>query len=189
MADYAPNYTSRYRMRYRALGQVHTAQLRIARSHPGPAAQGVVMFQDLLETIAGKLVADWTVLGADVAAADSDIFLPSSSIPMQPTVSAVAADESYKPVYLSFVGRSTSGLRAALFIYGINFAPTGADNTSNDYRILSTEDSAIASAVAVLNNGSGSAANLVANDDAPVVWYPYANMGFNSYYQRKARRG
>jgi len=68
-------------------------------------------------------------------------------------------------------------------VYGVNFNPGAGGVDDVDYRVLSTEDANITSAVLALNN----AATMRGPDNAGVIWRPYANVGYNSYYQRKAR--
>lgn len=187
MADYAPHYTPRYRMRYRVLGQVHTATIRFPRGSTTVSSEGAAFFTDLLDVFGLRLMSDFSILGADVALTDSNVFLPAANLPVLNDTSAAAGDESYKPVYVSFVGRSIAGHRAVMFLYGLAFSPNSAENTANDYRIQSTEDNAVLQAVSVFNGVTG--IDLVANDNNDVVWYPYVNVGFNAYYQKKARRG
>lgn len=186
MADHAPNYTARYRVRYRVLGQVHTMLFRISRATANPASAGDLISSDVLTIAAPLMFADWAVIGADVAQEDSDVFLPTTSLPVVSGQSVMTGDISHIPLYCSFVGRSTSGKRAALFLYGFNVSPHAADNTANDYRIMATENSVVSDVVEALN--SHTASGLVANDNSPIVWYPYINVGLNSYYQRRARR-
>lgn len=186
MADYAPNYTARYRIRYRTLGQVHTAQFRLSRANANPAVAGAAAFSDVLTALGPTLFADWQIIGADVAQEDSDVFLPSTPLPTHTGLSVATGDESFRPLFCSFVGRSTSGQRAAIFFYGYTNSPHSADNTANDFRVTSTESSIVDDVVNMLNLAHGGA--LVANDNNPIVWYPYMNVGVNAYYQRRARR-
>jgi hypothetical protein len=188
MADFAPNYTPRYRLRYSALGKVHVMTIRGSRGDVGIAARGQEVFTDFLAAMQPYLSNTWTIVGADVAGTDSDVFLPTTALPTLPTLGAAAGDISYRPNFLSFVGRSTSGNRASLYLYGVLASPTAASAAPDDYRITAAEDSSIGDAVAALNgSGAGEGARAIDGNDA--VWYPYANVGFNAYYQRKARQG
>lgn len=187
MADYAPNYTPRYRMRYSVLNRVHVATVRFARAEANPTGQGATLFSDLLNAVGDHLDQSFTVLGADVAGVDSDIFLPAATVPAAPMPTALAGDISYTPIFISFVGRSTSGARCSLYLYGLHVSPTAGTNEPNDYRITSAEAAWVASAVAALNGATTAPAFAI--DGNAATWYPYANVGFNAYYQRKARRG
>lgn len=188
MSDYAPNYTARYRMRYRVLGANHTSTVRLGRIAPAAAvAAGAALYSDLLEALAPMLWVDFTVIGADVAAFDSDVFLPAATVPATPDVSEATGDTSFRPLFCSFAGRSPAGTKASIYLYGWNLSPHSADNTANDFRVLSAENAAVLAAVAVLNGSTGEPAGAI--DALEASWYPYANVGINGYYQRKARRG
>lgn len=188
MAAYAPQYTGRYKVKYRVLGRPHSMTLRTSRSALSPT--GVrSLFDDLFNALSSRLFTDFTVVGADFAAPDSEIFLPVSPIPIAASTSGIAGDSSHTPQYASFVGRTMSGGPVRLFIYGWSIAPQAADNTANDWRVTAAEDTAVADAVDVLNGATGAGYEIVGNDNASVVWYPYVNVGQNAHEQRKARRG
>ena len=76
MADFAPNFTARFRMKYSSLGKNHSMIWRVASSVTDPtgisAKVGLV-----LTDLAPILFDDFTVIAADFAPADSDIFLLS----------------------------------------------------------------------------------------------------------------
>jgi len=186
MADFAPNYTARYRFRYSSLGKTHACTWRVASSVTDPTAVAakVSLF---LEDMEGSLWDDFTVIGADFAEADSDIFLPAPP-PDQPTgaVDASAASVSDAAFAISFVGRSTLGGKARFFLYGTNDVTLVRDTKGNDLKLLSTESVQISDAVVRLNETSPV---LVANDDSPVVWYEYVNMKYNDRWVRRLRRG
>lgn len=181
MADYAPNYTGRYRVRYSALGQTHAMTFRV---FPGggsldPFVSGVAAFLDALSTIRTN---DWTVLGADYAGVNSDLFLPASPPLVQPGTGGVLL-QSARPVFGSYNGRSAGGSKCRVYIYGINQIPTGGAAYLYDYRILSTELPSVSAAVVAL----GAIPGHVGIDREPASWYPYMNIALNSYYQRKQR--
>ena len=186
MADYAPNFTARYRVRYTVLGLTHTMQWRIAR---GAGVTGlnnmtlkVAAFLAALET---GLVSTWTVLSATYAAEDSDIFLPAAA-PANPTgtQSDSGSLKSQSILSTGFVGRSNLGQKARVFVYGFRKGPEDQEVGADDFRLLASENSEVDDAVTVLNNGSP---NVVGSDDAIVSWYSYANVKFNDYWLRQIR--
>lgn len=187
MTDFAPTATPRYKTKYNVLGQNHSATIRFPRDAASWQADAAGLMTDLFTALAPKLFNSFAVIGADYAEQDSDVFLPSASIPVATSPAGGGGDSSYAPQYCSFVGRSATGGRAVIFIYGWAISPHGADNTANDWRVLATEDSDVADAVAILNGGSS--VFLAANDGGIVTWYPYVNVGQNAGKQRKARRG
>ena len=109
MADFAPNYTARYRVRYSSLGKSHSMTWRVVSSVTDPTgiAAKVGLF---LADLEGVLFDDWTVVGADFAEADTDVFLPATP-PDQPT-GAIAASGGFPQdacFQVGFVGRTALG--------------------------------------------------------------------------------
>jgi hypothetical protein len=186
MADFAPNYTARYRFRYSSLGKTHACTWRVASSvtDPTSVAAKVGLF---LADMEGSLWDDFTVIGADFALADSDIFLPAVP-PDQPAgaVGVGASNVSDAAFALSFVGRTTLGGKARFFLYGTNDVELVRDTKGNDLKLLSSESTQISDAVVRLNETGPS---LVGNDDAVAVWYEYVNMKYNDRWVRRLRRG
>lgn len=186
MADYAPNFTARYRLRYSVLGHQHTQQWRIARSAGVTGLNNMVLkvaaFWNALMPVA---FASWTELSATYAAEDSDIFLPAAV----PTISTGSVAETGNLVSESifstgFVGRSALGQKARVFCYGVNLTPESAATTGDNFRVTSGESTAVSNAIVVLNNGSP---NVVGSDNAVVSWYSYANGKYNDYWLRQVR--
>jgi hypothetical protein len=100
------------------------------------------------------------------------------------TLTIVGADASdppdeKDPRFVSFVGRSNTGKRTRVSVYGLNIIEEA------DYRIENGDDSNLDGARAVLNVSGGVVS---AVDGSQVSWYPYYNWGFNSYVQRRQRR-
>lgn len=186
MADYAPNFTARYRLRYSVLGLTHTMQWRIARGAGVTGLNNMVLkvaaFLAALET---GLVSSWTILSATYAEEDSDIFLPAGT-PSAPTgtQSDAGSLKSQSVVSTGFVGRSNLGQKARVFVYGFRQGPEDAETDADDFRLLAAESTEIDDAVVVLNNGSP---NVVGSDDAVVSWYSYANVKYNDYWLRQIR--
>jgi len=79
-------------------------------------------------------------------------------------------------LYLDFVARSTGGRR----FRSAFFSPVGSDPS---WRFYDSENPAIENAIIALEGNS----DLVAIDGLPLVWKPYANNGFNAYWQRANR--
>ena len=187
MANYAPNYTARYRVRYSVSGAVHTLTLRVdpaAQTIAGVSAAGAANVNDIFSALSSVLFSDFVVLGADAAVQDSDIFLPATTLPT--AFGEVAAnDVAWQPLNLSFVGRSSAGGRAIFHVYGVATNPLATGTGENDYRLTPAENTAIGNVPSILNTNG----NTLANDGEQVTWYPYANIGFNAYWQRRRRRG
>lgn len=186
MADFAPNYTARLRVKYSQGGKSHSQTWRVASSVTDPA--GLVSKVELYYAdIEGILYDDFTITGADWALADSDVFLPVTP-PASP--SGAIGIAGFKPTdaaaYIGFVGRSTLGGKARIFQYGTNYGSNIRTGAFDDWRVTSAEAAVISDAVVRLNE---TAPALVANDDAVVVWYEYANVKYNDRWVRRMRRG
>lgn len=186
MADYAPNFTARLRIRYSTGGRTHSLVWRAVAGTTDPA--GITAKMGLfLADLAPNLYNDWNILSADWAPADSDVFLPTP-MPTSPTgaVAAGGAPNSYDAFSLSFVGRSTMGHKARFFIYGSALAAEVALTTGVDFRFRSAEIASISAGIVRLNETSPLVA---ANDGVGVVWYEYANGKYNDYWVRRLRAG
>ena len=78
---------------------------------------------------------------------------------------------------LNFVGRSGGGRRVKLSVFGY-------DQSFGDFRLTEADSTVIDDAVILLNASSGLA---LAIDGIEPVWYPYANVSVNAYWQRNLR--
>lgn len=187
MADFAPNFTARYKFVYSSLGLTHTSQWRIARG-AGVAGlnQMVAKIEAFLNAFTSSRYTDWTVLSASYAVEDSDIFLAAGApSPAAGTATIPSNPLSQSILSLGFVGRSNLGQKARLFIYGAGiFGPEENVATGDNFRVTAAENGAVSAAVAVLNNGSP---NIVASDNANVGWYSYVNTKFNDFWLRSIR--
>lgn len=188
MPDYAPNYTARYRMRYSVGGANHTSTIRPAGSSDDPAAiagAGAAIFTDVLTALAPMLSDDFTVLGADVAVANSDIFLPAATVPVGTGSLGTTLDAGWVPMNLSFVGRTTAGGRGLFRIFGPSVNPMASEVTQNDWRLTAAEDARVSDVVNILMLDG---ARLKGNDGAALIIYPYANVSAHAYWQKRRRR-
>lgn len=186
MADYAPNYTARYRVKYSSLGKTHSMTWRLDAGTTTFSAVATKMGLFLAD-MAGNFWADWTVIGADAALADSDVFLPAPA-PAQPTgtVGINIATISDAAFALSFVARTIAGEKARFFLYGTSLPIAVRSGTGNDFKVLASENSGVSAGIVRLNQTSPA---LVGNDNQTAIWYEYANMKYNDRWVRKLRRG
>lgn len=186
MADYAPNFTARYRLRYSTLGLQHAIVIRlpsnVVQADITPYVQKLGSF---LQAISAGRYTDWTMLNGAFAPANSDVFLPAQ-LPTNvgPGLSAVppVVTFSHRSLSYSWPGRSTAGHRAILYLITVS---TGAETAADiaDARLTSQENTAIADSVNALN----ASPPFVGNDDKGAVWYPYVNLKHNSYWTRQSR--
>lgn len=187
MADFAPNFTARYVVRYSVLGLEHTMQFRIGRSAGLTGLVGMTgKVTNFLAQLQPLLFANWTVLDAKYSAEDTSFFVPVAA-PTQPTgaIAVPANPLSQATLSTSFVGLSSQGHKARLFVYGLNIGPENtAFVSTDDFRVTSVDTADIADAIAVLNTGSPTTK---ANDDNDVTWYEYVNTKYNDFHVRKGR--
>lgn len=185
MADYAPNYTGRYKVRYSSLGREHTMQFRQARANGTTAnAALIAAVTSFLDALATLRFTDWTVIDAQFAAPDQDFFLAATApTPVPGTAVLPTVPSVYWPRNLNFPGRSANGGRGIVYVFGLLLTMT--DNAANaDYRFTAAENVAVSNAVSALN---GLSVPIVANDDGDLTFYAYANVGFNDYWLGEAR--
>lgn len=189
MPDFAPNYTARVKMRYAVAGATHTMQVRApASSAPGDLPDFVDKVIAFLNSLQAKMWSDFTILGWTYALADSDIFLPTgpdTGVFGVGDVSTTGRLQAAKALATSFVGRSSAGLRASLFLYGLTWNVISFATVS-DFRIFNSEDSDVSAATGILNE---TAPPFVANDNNEASWYNYANLKYNDYWTRRLRQG
>lgn len=186
MADYAPNYTGRYKVRYSSLGKTHTQMWRLARGEHDPTALAVLV-GEYLAAIEAILFSDFLILDASFALADSVIFLPADP-PANPSggVSTGGAEGSDAAVAISWNGRSDNGGKARFFQYGTSAGALIRTTAVADYRLTVTENASI---LAGHNTLVGATPPPVANDNGIVTWYPYVDVKANDRWVRKLRRG
>lgn len=186
MADHAPNYTPRLKLRYQSKGAIHTLVWRDARSEDDPTALTAKMVL-FLNAIAEYRLDDWTAIGLEWAEVDSDIFLPLAI----PSIDPGETDDStyqvsVQALHLSFPGRTALGKRAIFYLYGVGLTPFATTSLWQDFRINNAESAVISAATAVLNETGHP---IRGNDGATVTFKPYANGKFNDHWVRRRRNG
>ena len=186
MADFAPNFTARFRVRYSSLGKSHSMMWRVASSTTDPTAISAKVGL-VLDDLAPLLFNDFTIIAADFALADTDVFLPAPSPAFGGgDVSAAGGVPNDAAVSVSFVGRTTLGNKARMFLYGTNSGAVMRTTTAQDFKLTSAESAAVSAAIVRINE-TGPA--IVGNDDAVASWYEYVNVKYNDRWLRRFRRG
>lgn len=174
MAPLPHNNTPIYFLDYGTVQHVHTLEVR-ATAAVSPATFGSIM--DAFLTQLSPVLNLLEVTGARFQAAGSNFANPVTvTIAGQTYGDGVGADGDEAKA-LNFVGRSSGGRRVRLMLFGYKA------NTS-DFRVTAAENTAVAAAIGTLNNTANA---FLAIDGVDPVWYPYANVIYNAYWQRKAR--
>jgi hypothetical protein len=141
---------------------------------------------EFLTTLIPSLFSDFLATSAEYAPEDVDIFAPAG-LPTLVTGGAVIPPQpiSQSTLSVSFVGRSSAGQKARLFMWGLQMSPEAASATTNDnFRITSSESAVVAAAVAELNQGFP---QLIASDNNPVIFYSYVNTKYNDHWVARVR--
>lgn len=184
MADYAPNATARLRLKYRGGLRNHAMTLRFNSSTPEVPAALITQINGMLGALSGALALDWRITSGEVAAQDSDVFIPVDVSAITVAPAGAAATLGLSPHFLSFQGKSMSGNRASIYIFGITIDPSSSVGVFQDYRITPGDEPTIGTALTALLPVSG---GIVAIDGTSVFWNQYVNLGVHGHYQRKAR--
>lgn len=186
MADFAPNFTARYRVKYTVIGKGHSMLFRFPRATDTTSSAAMATtIKGFLDALAALRPDSFAVTATEFAPSDSDVFLPISGLTVSAgTQSSAAIGRNQAALSASFVGRSSAGQKARVFLFGFGIIPETAPG--QDFRIQGAESTQVAAAIASLNSAT---LKLVASDSQPVTWYPYINLKFNDHYVAKLRRG
>jgi hypothetical protein len=164
--DYAPNFTARYKLTYSFEGDTHECNTRWPSGSTSAAnilAAGDFWFSFLNATVAVRHTS-FAVVGAEYAAADSNIFLPAAVPPSADPGERVAAAGGATRIYHSiWAGRSALGAKTRFQMFGLAWA-SADDTNSTDFYISATEVPLIGT-LALLIESSG----MVGPDDEDVL--------------------
>ena len=171
--------TERWFYDYTVEGDQHALVMRAANPiTPAEAAEAIDIF---LTAISGELTTITTV-GLRVALEGSNITNPASTTGLSATYGSGSGVVINAPLQVTFVGRSADGHKARVGIFGWN------GQTDDSWRMTTTEVAGVAAGVTELNSLS-IAGLFVSISGAGVLWKPYANIGYNDHWIKKARTG
>jgi len=92
--------------------------------------------------------------------------------------SAVSPLVQGRPIFVTFTGRTAGGRKVRLYFF------TPYQTPENDYRLELGDSAAFDAARVALT----SAPQLIGGiDGQTATWYPYFNVGYNAYWQRRSR--
>jgi hypothetical protein len=177
MADYAPNFTARYKLIYSVAGLQHSLGLRYAASMPqsGVVAAAESLLNSIFSALGSILLSSFTLIDAEYSAANSTFFVPIGLGSLTVTGSVAAGifpmDEI---VTTTWAGRSIGGHKGRFVLFGVYWGVGNAD--FDDFVVTSTEEPAIGTVAGLLSSDPG----LVANDNqAAPFWRPRATIKVN----------
>jgi hypothetical protein len=176
MAPLPPNNTPTYFLDYTTSLQEHTMEVRAAAS-VSPATFSSIM-DSFLTQLASEL-SQITIVGGRFRAAGTTFSSPVVLTITGNSYGVGGQTQDSLPIALNFVGRSPGGRRVRLMVFGYK-------GTFSAYRVNTSESTAVTNAVSTLNNTVNC---FQAIDGLDPVWYPYANVLVNAYWQRKTRAG
>lgn len=185
MADFAPNYTSRLKVHYRCGLREHVQTIRFKGTSGADLTAAKTQVSALWTAMAPEMFSDLVIRSAEVAGQNSTVFLPTDSSFISITPSAINATLGDSPQFVTIPGKSAQGNPAILYWFGFTQAGDSAIIAVQDYRTSALQSTAIANVFTVLNNPNSV---ITAIDRLPVYWQQYANLGYHSHYQRKARQ-
>lgn len=187
MTDYAPNFTARYKLRYSYEGDTHVNVTRWPSGSTKAANEDsaiafwtafMIATEDLRHT-------SFTVIDAEYAAGDSNVFLPATA-PTEIAAGTIAAGggASTTIAHSIWQGRSIAGSRCRFQMFGLYWA-TLEDNISDNFYVTPVE-SAVVTSVANLLTISG----MVGPDDESIaIWRARVAYKQNDAWVGNRRRG
>lgn len=175
MAELPANNTARWYIDYSTSLSEHTLMLRSTAATGSPAVVAVV---SSLFTALNSVLSLHTINRIRYSAQGQDYSIPVPSTLDGDTFGTGGATTLGDAGYLNFVGRSIDGRRVKAAVFGITLA------IPSDFRLTSGESAPVLNAVAALNSNPDVA---LAISGADTTWYPYANVGINSYWQKEHR--
>jgi len=184
MTSYAPNWTPRFKAEYSTFGMHHSITLRTARgtNAAGVIALGVVA-HDFFNALAADLTTDFAWVAASYALTDSDFFIPTATPTAVTGASATGFFSLYQKISpFTFTGRSASG-RARVSAYGVAAGTGGVTGIATDFKVLASESTLFADAIAVLQAGA------IGNAGEATTWHLQATTKSNDRLVKKVRQG
>lgn len=188
MTDYAPNYSARLKLFYTTLGKPHSVTFRYGFLTDAPSAGFKSAVADIILAAGPLLFSDFAVTAAAWCGAGVTTFLPTP-IPVFGggigAVSPPATSLGYTPLNVGYMGLSDGAAKSGFRLFGFAVDPAATEGVYQDYRLYGAEQASVAATLASLADAE--AEGLTAIDCLPVQWHQYANVGFHSHWQRKAR--
>lgn len=168
MADYAPNYTARYKLIYTAAGLQHSLGLRFSAAMPqsGVVSSAEALLATIFGFLSGIMFTDFTIVDAEYSAANSTFFVPVgwSGSPPGGTVGAgiLPMDEI---VMTTWAGRSIGGHKGKFVMFGLYWGVGHGD--FDDFVVTAAEEANVASVADALAVAPG----LVMNDNLAATFW------------------
>lgn len=165
---------------YTANARAHTVQFRYG-GEGGPPGGLSGAIANILAAAMPFMPTDFAVLGARYQSAGTNFSVPWA-VSFGTLTGTGVAKPGEAPAFVSFVGRSALGRRARVYFLGASISAADEGGSAADYRQTTAESANVTNV-----RNAIIAAGLVAIDSQGVTWYPYANIGYHAYWQRRMR--
>lgn len=189
MTDYAPDFTYRYRVSYRAGGFAHNFNVRgptgLAEPVDDFAFNMATAVHDYFAALAAILWTDFEFLSAAYAAAGSNIFIPTTRVPAAITPTGFdPADYSarMRATACTHAGRGVPSGAARLYWFGSSVVDSLDTDEAGDGAISVANVAGLDTATAVAN------ANFFSSAGFAALWYPRLTTKVNDRLLRVIRR-
>lgn len=134
--------------------------------------------ENFLNATKGLVFDDDAWVSARYSAQGSNLSFPSDWTPIVGT-NGTTFDPAFGPFFVDWIGRGTDGTRVRWSIQGaVRF-------TDSNFRVTAMENVAVANGIEALRAAEDLLGTITR---VPVRVYDYADVGYNAYRQRKARR-
>jgi len=187
MPDFSPDFTYRYKVRYLAGGITHDFVVRgdqwvaDGETHALALAANVGEFFSNLED---QLFTDFTFISASWAYRGSSVFIPTTSVPTDPTggVDAAPVSSRLRATACTMSGRGLGEGHAKLYFFGLWVPDHLVDSLGADGVLTAAEYGGIANAAAVATTRFHS------SDGAAAIFYERLTLKVNDRLLRTVRR-
>lgn len=152
MADYAPNFTARYKLRYSFEGDTHVATTRWPSGSTKAANEdlAIAFWTSLLSLTAALRHTSFAIVDAEYAVADSNVFLPATApAEVAAGTRSSATGASGRIMHSIWQGRSILGARSRFQMFGLAWA-TAEDTATNNFYISTTESAVVGTVAAAI---------------------------------------
>jgi hypothetical protein len=177
MAPLPSNNTGCLFVDYTGCGEQHTMLIRYGAA--GSAAAAMTVADALLSSLDPALLLI-TIDQVRDRPAGSNVSLPITWTGAG-SYGSGAGTHDQTADFCDFVGRSNDGRRCRISVFCFG---EKVDTTNHDFRVLTSEATAIGDAVAALEAGVGAPVSI---GGLAVSWHQYADIGTNAYWRNRIR--
>jgi hypothetical protein len=188
MADFAENFTPRYRAQYRAAGVVHTVGVRLVRgtAEGSIPAVGSSIIANVFAAFDSKLPDDFAFISAYYIRQDENIQVGTATLPGFSPGAIPVADYSpvAKAISTIFSGRTAQGHTGKFIVFGVQWNILDPADASANGVVGIGESTEVATA-----RGALVSAGPPGIDNLGLNWYTQVTINIDDAVLKKVRRG